>query len=360
MNRRTFLVLVIVAGIVTLLWFFRRCQKAEVTVARAITLQANSPGSSKSNPEFNGIPGTDEQKRSRVSKIDEIMEQANQPIDFYGKVIDQDNIPVPGVMVRLSVKSTRLFAPGATRDVFDYIERQTDAEGLFGLTDRKGALLSIESMEKSGYKAPYLTDKAFWYWAPVPGSLHKPDVNAPVVFRMWKSSKAERLLRKGIGTGIPYDGTPVYFDLQNGKEVAAGGDVRVTLTRTPLQIQRGQKNYEWIATIEAVDGGVVVSSDEFMYLAPELGYEPKIVISMPAAAEKWSAERTISFYLKSRGKYARVIADFTTNYDKPKTGFSIEAYTNPSGSRNLEFDSLQDVVKESRLNPQTNKATSKP
>ena len=82
-----------------------------------------------------------------------------------------------------------------------------------------------------------------------------------------------------------------------------------------------------------------------MYRAPESGYETKLTIGASANDAKWSTSKSVSFYLKSRGKYARVTADFTTDYDKPKTGFRVTAYINPSGSRNLEYDPLQNVAK---------------
>jgi hypothetical protein len=163
---------------------------------------------------------------------------------------------------------------------------------------------------------------------------------------MWKLAGAEILLRKGIGTRIPYDGRSVIFDLQAEREVRSGGDIKVTLLRTPLQIKRGQDKYDWTATIEAVDGGVIVSTDEFMYRAPESGYESRLTISVSAKDPKWSADKEVSFYLKSRGTYARVQAKFMTDSEKPTTGFDVEAYINPKvGSRNLEYDSLQGVAK---------------
>ena len=83
-----------------------------------------------------------------------------------------------------------------------------------------------------------------------------------------------------------------------------------------------------------------------MYRAPESGYEPKLTISVSAKDLKWSADKTVSFYLKSRGTYARVQAKFMTDSEKPTTGFDIGAYINPKAeSRNLEYDPLQNLAK---------------
>jgi hypothetical protein len=288
-------------------------------------------------------PGTDEQKRSRIAEVREVMNQANQPVSFWGMVVDQNNEPLPGVRVKLSLKHTREVLPGGTQDVFDYFDTVTDAGGLFSLTGKKGALLSVEKMEKEGYEAGNVSGRPFWYAPALENMRYLPDAQKPEVFRMWKLAGAETLLSKNIGTRIPYDGTPVYFDLLKAQETARGGDIKVTLSRTPLNIKRGREKYDWTATIEAVEGGVIASTDEFMYLAPEAGYETKLVVSMSADDPAWSPQKSVSFYLKTKGKYARVRAEFATDSEKPKTGFMLGAYINPSGSRNLEYSPAQNL-----------------
>jgi hypothetical protein len=287
--------------------------------------------------------GTEEQKRSRIAEVREVMNQANQPVSFWGLVVDQDNQPLQGVRVKLSLKHTREILPGATQDVFEYFDTVTDPRGLFSLTGKKGALLSLEKLEKDGYEASNLSGRPFWYAPALEAMRHLPDAQKPEVFRMWKLAGAEKLLSKNIGTRIPYDGTPVYFDLLKAQETARGGDIKVTLSRTPLNIKRGRERYDWTATIEAVEGGVIASTDEFMYLAPESGYESKLVLFVSANDPAWSPQKSVSFYLKSKGKYARVRAEFATDSEKTKTGFMLGAYINPSGSRNLEYSPAQNL-----------------
>ena len=303
------------------------------------------------------IPGlaNDEQKRARVLELREIMDQANQPIQFWGKVVDQCNTPLSGVEVQLSIRHTRERVPGATEDVFEYLDIFTDGEGLFRVADRKGALVGVESLTKNGYEAPYVGNRVYWYAAAVKAMKFSPDENNPEVFRMWRRSGAERLIQKGISTRIPYDGRSVLFDLQYGTEVASGGDLRVTLLRTPLVIKRGQQKYDWTATIEAVEGGLIETTDEFMYLAPDTGYVFKLVLAVSAKDPHWSPDKEIFFYLRGRGgrTYSRVKAKFMTDSEKPKTLFVLDSFTNPSGSRNLEYDPSQDLVPTVRLQPTT-------
>ena len=356
MKKRIYIIVILVAvALVSGLWLWPRYkQPVTVTNQAAPPVKAPSPAApvaavaTVTLEDLAKTPwtGTDEQKRARISEVREIAQQANQPVSFWAQVIDQDNAPLPGVRVKLSLKHTRELLPGATQDVFDYIELTTDAQGMFSLTDRRGSLLGVEEMKKAGYKAGNVSGRPFWYAPPMLNMLYTPDKQKPEIFRMWKIAGAERLLNKGIGTRIPYDGRTVIFDLQTEREVKSGGDIKVTLLRTPLQVIRGQQKYDWTGIIEAVDGGVIVSTDEFMYRAPESGYEPKLTISVSAQDAKWSSDKEVSFYLKSRGTYARVQAKFMTDSDKPMTGFRVSAYINPkSGSRNLEYDPLQNVVK---------------
>jgi len=157
---------------------------------------------------------------------------------------------------------------------------------------------------------------------------------------MWKEGAKETLVPFHKSTRIPYNGTPVTFDLLKGEtQLGAGeGDLRVILSRTPLEVQRGRQPYDWVATIEAVNVVLAEPDDEFMYLAPETGYRPKLEINMPASSTNWASLKSLSFYLKSRGGlcYGRVQLEFSTDWPQGGTGFRIDSVVNPAGSRNLE------------------------
>jgi len=362
MKNKFYLSLSLAAIVVALLWWLwpRHAAPTPQTTAEpkpvlqppSASTSASSANSSATKDDLNRTPlkGPPEAVLKRINEVRIAMDAANQPIRFYGKVIDQDGAPLSGVKVTLSVRRTSEVLPGLTNDSSDRFEIMTDEGGRFQLTDAKGALLGVKALEKAGYEASPQSMRYFWYYENE-NKKYRPDANTPEVFRMWKLAGAEKLARKSIGTRIPYDGRAVNFDLQTGREVASGGDIRVTLTRTPLQIKRGQDRYDWTATVEAIAGGVFDSSDEFMYRAPETGYESKLTVSVAASAPNWSADKEQSFYLKSRGNYSRVKVKFMTDSEQPTTGFSIETYTNPSGSRNLEYDPLQNVAKPTAPKP---------
>lgn len=292
--------------------------------------------------------------QNKVEMLHDLAQTSNKPIQFYGLVIDQDSNPIPGVKVTLSIRTTKESMPGKINDVFEYPVMNSDAQGRFAITDARGALLSVQSLEKSGYESSEksLNRAHYWYWSD-PREVFHPKSEKPEVFHMWKKMGSERLVRKGIGQRIPYDGTPADFDLLEGKAVASGGDLHVMLVRNPLRITYGQTHYEWTATVEAPDGGVIETSDEQMYRAPAEGYQSKLVVHMAADDPQWTDMKTVTVYLKLRGGkyYGRVQLEFNVGSDRQATPFYVTSFVNPSGSRNLEYSSLQDVVQPSPKKP---------
>jgi len=345
MKKRTLLLAVIILALLLLLWWLLRTQtlpsnsKAEPITEPTSQQSTNTTAT----PRAPAVPASQPDK---LEFLRDLAQKSNRPIRFYGKVIDQNENPISGVKVTLGIRTAKEPIPGLVSDLFDYPVVITDAQGRFSITDAKGALLTVKSLEKPGYEAsPKTINKSYWYWRD-PSEVFKPDSDAPEVFRMWKKEGAERLVLQDRMTRIPYNGSPVAFDLLSGRQSATGGDVRVTLLRSPEQIQWGQRNYDWTLTIEAVDGGVIESSDEQMFRAPEEGYQPKIIFHMPANAPDWTDEKAMAFYVKSRGgkQYGRVELSVMVGSDKPSTGLSFRSAVNPSGSRNLEYDPTQDLI----------------
>jgi hypothetical protein len=372
MKKRSFAVLIVLLIALALLWFLWS-KPSHVADAEKPSQTIESPavapnrGKESATPLKQANPAADmaateaEYKRTRLEKLRSIAQKSNKEIQFYGLVLDQDNNPIPGVRVTLSIRTAKEVAPDVINDLFDTRVLMTGPDGRFALNDAKGALLSVKSLEKPGYEASEksLNRAHYWYWRD-PSQVFHPDAAHPEVFRMWKQAGAERLVRKGIGHPIPYNGTPTNFDLLNGTSVAGGGDLRVSLIRNPQQIQWGQRNYEWTVTIEVLNGGLIESNDEQMYRAPADGYQQKLVVQMPANAPDWTDEKTVNLYLMLRdGKqYGRAEVKVLVGSDRPATPFYVTTFVNPSGSRNLEYDPLQNVVPSAR--PQSTATTPKP
>ena len=114
--------------------------------------------------------------------------------------------------------------------------------------------------------------------------------------------------------------------------------------------------------MEAPGGGVIETNDEQMYSAPTEGYQSKVLMHMAADDPQWTDMKTVNVYLQlNSGKYyGRVQLVFNVGSDRQTTPFSLLSFINPSGSRNLEYDSLQDVMQGSRIKPPASTTAPKP
>jgi len=348
MKRRHFIIITVGAllliGIVWFLFLGKSSWKEASSQPRSET---NPPPSSNKTSLAPQTAAEREKQwaKERIEGLRATIERANVPIEFWGKVVDQDGYPLEEVKIVAHSRETYEVVPGRGDIKFPKVQVMTDSAGMFKISGLRGDVLGLDSIEKEGYELSKKSEQIFQYRSSEPGLQYTPDSSQPVIYRMWKKGMAEPLIAHKVEQRIPYDGTPVLFDLTIGKEVSSGGDLKVILTRNPQVIKWGDRNYEWKAKLEAVDGGIIETNDDFMYRAPEGGYESAIKIDMKPNDPKWAMGKRVQFYLKSRGgkHYARVAVNFMTGSDKPKTGFSFTSYLNPTGSRNLEYDPAKEI-----------------
>ncbi|MGD0615759.1 MAG: hypothetical protein ABSA69_10005, partial [Verrucomicrobiota bacterium] len=70
--------------------------------------------------------------------------------------------------------------------------------------------------------------------------------------------------------------------------------------------------------------------------------QPYFEASMSSNAVPWQSTLAQTFYIKDpQGRYGRLFIDLSTNSKRPDTGVTVEAWINPSGSQNLEYDSAR-------------------
>jgi hypothetical protein len=278
-------------------------------------------------------PINDSQSPEAIRKS---MESQNLPIEFYGEVVDQNTNPVAGMKIQVKVRHWNVVNPtafGAEGQMIS-VEKETGMDGRFEIRDVTGDGFDVESIQRAGYKLSPNTPNHF--------GASSGSYENRIIIKVWKIEGSDQLVSQDMDTRIPYDGTPVIFNLLTGQKNvgdSTAGDLRVTLTRNPLNIPLGYKKaFGWHATIYAVDGGLIQSDDEFMYVAPEEGYQPKIEIDMPADSTDWKSIYNISFFAKTRGGnvYSRVKFVFRVDSPKEQTGFTITSSANPTGSRSLQ------------------------
>jgi hypothetical protein len=252
----------------------------------------------------------------------------NKAVDFFGEVIDQNNQPISGVHIVLKVRHWHYNPPADLDSDFPQHELKTDASGKFNFTGVTGDVLELESIEKDGYRPS----------PKIPHSLGTSggSLEQPVTFKMWKEGAKESLITGSHVFGIDLDKTYT-LDLIQGKKLAGEtvGDLRVLITR-PSDAKPREK-YQWSFSIEAVGGGLLESDDEFMYLAPESGYEPKIDMQLDPDNSNWKGEILKQFFIRTRDGqvYGRVQVQIYSVYNV-HSAIEVNYAINPNGSRNLQ------------------------
>lgn len=258
-----------------------------------------------------------------------------RPIDFYGKVVDEKDQPVPGAEIEFGW--TDLSDDG-------HSERRTtsDGQGLFSLNGVNGKHLGIH-ITKEGYYTSFQRNRFdFEYADPAETHYHKPDPSNPVLFRLVKKREPAELVRRDKDYGVPKDGTPIQIDIRKGKKIPAGqGDLQIECW-TEDQRKDGMNRYNWRCRISVPGGGLVQTTKEFDVEAPENGYKPADEILMTTDLGKdWKDNVRKKYFLKLRdGNFARI--DFKM-FPFGDHFCSIESYLNPTGSRNLEYDPAKEI-----------------
>ena len=247
------------------------------------------------------------------------------PIEFYGKVVDEDEAPILGVRVYFGRVDQ---SPG------NYTQTTTDSDssGLFSLTGVTGKTIDVR-MEKQGYYfSRSQNPSVFEYSNPHDRYYHRPDKGSPVVFHLKKKGQAEPLVTAKCDVALPIDGSPVEVALAKGAKVSAGrGDFLVRYQRGVLGTR-----YDWDCLIEVPKGGLIEFTNELDFVAPQEGYRPTAEVNMPQSSPSWQSGAERQYFLRlGSGNYARMEFRIRTG---TTDSFRIEYLLNPSGSRNLELD----------------------
>lgn len=338
MNRNTkFLVLACMVALVAgaTFWWFRSAPATEVSsTANQIPSPGTNPRVSSDQPPSSAtLPQVAPQQRQiEGSKFGGLATFSAASIVFYGKVIDQDSKPLPGVEVVGRTGSKTGFMQEERRS---YVTA-TDTQGLFTFSGFKGDGLVIE-LKKAGYN--FDSARRQFLYSPIDPDKKRftPDRDNAVVFQMWKSLGAEPLIhyQEYLGQALS-DGTPVQIDLAKGKQVKKDGDLVVSV-KWGASTGSNPYQFDWSATLSVPTGGILVGESDVMFIAPAEGYKDSLEYHFAAAEQQVELSRT--FYVTSRNRqtYSRVELWLQNQPGDSATSIHARVWLNPkAGSRNLE------------------------
>jgi hypothetical protein len=260
--------------------------------------------------------------------------QWKMPIEFYGKVVDQFGQPVAGAEVELNWTTVVGPIPDPKKSIY------TSSDGRFEVTGIQGNGITI-SVYKDGYIRTHDWTQSFEYAAFYKNDFHVPDPNNPVIFRLQKLMGAEPMYKFLPYGDIIAGRTPLILNVEQGK-VAAQGDLAFSIV---LGTETNRYGSDFTVTVKGLNGaGFVFSDEEFLFKAPEIGYQSTRLINIKADDPKYSPFQKLRFYVRTgTGKYAAVEARVNLWNNWEGASFSAIVYFNPSGSRNLEFDQNKQI-----------------
>jgi hypothetical protein len=246
-----------------------------------------------------------------------------KPIEFYGKVVDENTNPVQGATIQFqwSGRSDKVFTAAT----------ESDAAGLFSLHGKHGRSLDV-SVGKKGYYSSRRDKTGFLY--SLGPDIYSPEEWNPVIFHLRKKGEGASLVGLKRNYRIPRDGTPVSINLTTGATATSESGDFVVRCWTQDAGKRSGEKYDWRCVVSIPGGGAITNNDEFPFEAPEKGYVPSLEIAMPANVPDWRDTVELKFYYHlANGLYGRMtftMVAFNQHF------CMIDSALNPTGSRNLE------------------------
>ena len=286
---------------------------------------AGPPSGTASSPRINGRPEAPPEKY-----FHDLNKAFSWPIEFYGKVIDDEGAPVVGAEAHVS------WAISPVRNEPSTGVKMTDATGFFAITDVRGRSLSVV-IYKRGFYFPRGQATSFGY-APEEGNF-KADRNNPVVYRLQKRGPGVELVTSQygvnahLGISSPKDGVPVWVDFFERK-TGGRGQMQVCKLTPPRSPDGVPMAKEWRLTLSIPDGGFVeLTGDEFPFYPPETGYQPMLDFHYQPTETNWADSIKRQYYVAfgNPRRYGRIEVNATAT-----GGVRLEYAINPDGSRYLE------------------------
>ncbi len=259
-------------------------------------------------------------------------------LEFYGKVVDENNNPLPDATVDLNWNTTTDPNEKVTSGTA-YKTIRSDGNGLFSLEGKAGKILGI-TVRKDGYYSSdvnnfplnYHGEASFEYADPSSPNWYEPNPSNPEVFRLHKKGLGITLRQNyfylNISNTVPHQ--KIKFNLEPGMHIP--GFLCVTMDH-----QKSQSTgiFPWSTGVTLSEGGLVKTDEKFPFMAPQSGYIPSVKIDMPdtaASSFKISVVETFYIYFSQKNIYGRL----TYEVDPRGRANMLIVYNPEPGNRYLE------------------------
>jgi len=272
----------------------------------------------------------------------------NRPIEFYGKVEDENGTPVDGVTVRVRVSSF-LESPedqwqaGGGQSASESLDLLTDGSGLFALSDTRGRVLYIDSLTKDGFEDVFKYKRTYLYGQRY-GGAHAPDRDQPEVIQLMCKRETEPLIRTECLLRVKSGDQKYGIDLIEGRSQTAEGFENPHLIIAMKIASPSNGRYEWSVSFESPSGGLIVAEDSPITEAPKEGYRPIVEWGSLKKDAKWSLQGNRNIYYRSEdGRMYAAIRARVFAYHDGIGRVDLVSLINPRGSRNLVYDPKKEM-----------------
>ncbi len=267
--------------------------------------------------------------------------EADGPIRFYGKVVDNDGNPSEGATVTMGVAH---YAPvGDPLGGYRTTVVMTEADGTFSLQNQQGRSLGVNTIVKDGYDFIRANGQRLFRYNPVYVDHHIPDPNNPVVFRMRKIGETALLLStvRSQSIRVHPDGQVVVGSVPSPEYRSYHPDAADLLPGFAVSAIVSDVNRDWVFTFTGKrEGDTVLLLDKMPYQAPEGGYAESAEFRVPLSKGRGPEPypRGVETFLVVRTRDPEVFVRVNVRVS-PKDDIGIVYYNmtiNPYGGRSFE------------------------
>src|SRR6267142_2069394 len=169
--------------------------------------------------------------RSEPAADQKVLTVWQAPIEFYGKVVDENSNPVSGATISFQWVEVPKEEGNRTTNV------DSDSSGLFSLHDARGPSLSV-SVRKDGYYSSREEGHPAFKYGVYANPDFSPDPLTPVVFHLHRARPGVELvtsangIRPDVAVRVPKDNTPVRVDLFQ-KQASGTGQLEISQSKPP-------------------------------------------------------------------------------------------------------------------------------
>lgn len=265
-------------------------------------------------------PSTQEEREGTINRLEAT------PIVFFGKVVDQYQLPVAGAQVTYTVHHLSFAGNSPIEGPV------TDKNGGFEIRTR-GPSITVSVSHPEFYKGDAAERQVDYGRATTaPPYSPQPTPENPTLFVLVRKGKTENLIQvPSKEIRLPIDGRPVEISLGEHSSI-----VTMRLNSSSAALKPNEfRHFNWSFALAVPNGGLIERLNSLDFQAPETGYLSTVDIQMPSDERLWSSRINKDYFVHfADGKYGRF--QITVSGE---TGFCrFESYLNPSGSRNLEVD----------------------